>query len=268
MNPQKLPNTKAPKDVLMTSISGIRGVIGPSLNAEVAGRMAAAFGTWAPDGPIVVGRDSRVSGPMMLHSVVGALLSTGHDVIDLGIATTPTTEIMVTTHAAAGGIILTASHNPEPWNALKLLNKDGLFLSKEQGETVLSIEREGRAVHQPWDALGTLSEDPAAAEVHIRCILEQPWLDRDKIAACKLRAVVDCVNGAGGVVVPELLRRLGVEVIELYCEPTGIFGRRAEPTPAHLEDLCAAVLEHKAHIGFATDPDVDRLGLVGHTGLA
>ena len=268
MNPKKLPNTKAPKDVLMTSISGIRGVIGPSLNAEVAGRMAAAFGTWAPDGPIVVGRDSRVSGPMMLHSVVGALLSTGHDVIDLGIATTPTTEIMVTTHAAAGGIILTASHNPEPWNALKLLNKDGLFLSKEQGETVLSIEREGRAVHQPWDALGTLSEDPAAAEVHIRCILEQPWLDRDKIAACKLRAVVDCVNGAGGVVVPELLRRLGVEVIELYCEPTGIFGRRAEPTPAHLEDLCAAVLEHKAHIGFATDPDVDRLGLVGHTGLA
>ena len=254
--------------VLMTSISGIRGVIGPGLNSEVAGRMAAAFGTWAPEGPIVVGRDSRVSGDMMRHAVVGALLSTGHDVIDLGIATTPTTEILVTTHGAAGGIILTASHNPEPWNALKLLNKEGLFLSQEEGETVLAIERENRAEHKPWDALGSWSEDSAAAEVHIRSILEQPWLDRDRIAAHKLKAVVDCTNGAGGVIAPELLRRLGVEVIELHCEPTGYFGRRPEPTPAHLDDLCNAVRENEAHIGFATDPDVDRLGVVDHTGFA
>src|SRR5215510_4137622 len=117
--------------VLMTSISGIRGVVGTGLDAEVACRMATAFGTWAPPGPIVVGRDSRVSGPMIFHAVAAGLLSTGHDVIDLGIATTPTTEIMVTMHGAAGGIIVTASHNPEPWNALKLLNRDVLFLSRE-----------------------------------------------------------------------------------------------------------------------------------------
>jgi phosphomannomutase len=252
----------------MTSISGIRGIVGPGLNAEVACRMAAAFGTWAPEGAIVVGRDSRISGPMMRHAVIGALMSTGHDVIDLGIATTPTTEILVTTHAAAGGIILTASHNPEPWNALKLLNKQGLFLSRQEGETVLAIEREGRAAHRPWDALGSLSEDSAAAEVHIRSILEQPWLDRERIAARNLRAVVDCTNGAGGVIAPELLRRLGVEVVEMNCEPTGRFGRRPEPTPAHLEDLCAAVREHEADIGFATDPDVDRLGVVDNTGTA
>jgi len=271
-SPQKpnssTPSSGAPNPVLMTSISGIRGVIGPGLNAEVACRMAAAFGTWAPEGPIVVGRDSRVSGPMMRHAVISGLLSTGHDVIDLGIATTPTTEILVTTHSASGGIILTASHNPEPWNALKLLNKQGLFLSRDEGEAVLAIEREGRARHRPWDRLGTLSEDSAAAEVHIRSILEQSWLDRERIAACGLRAVVDCTNGAGGVIAPELLRRLGVEVIELYCEPTGIFGRRPEPTPAHLGDLCQAVRDHEAHIGFATDPDVDRLGVVDNTGAA
>lgn len=256
------------RNVLMTSISGIRGVVGAGLTSEVAGRMAAAFGTWAPPGAIVVGRDSRLSGPMMRQAVTGALMSTGHDVIDLGIATTPTTEILVTTHAAAGGIIITASHNPEPWNALKLLNRKGLFLSKQEGEAVLAIERGGSAVHRAWDELGTLREDSAASEVHIRSILQQDWLDPERIASRKLRAVVDCANGAGGVVVPELLRRLGVEVVELHCEPRGRFGRRPEPTPAHLSDLCGAVIEHDAHLGFATDPDADRLGVVSEHGVA
>jgi phosphomannomutase len=254
--------------VLMVSISGIRGVIGAGLNSEVAGRMAAAFGTWAPPGPIVVGRDTRLSGPMMRQAITAALMSTGHDVIDLGIATTPTTEIMVTTHGASGGVIITASHNPEPWNALKLLNARGLFLSQAEGEAVQAIARDGSAVHRTWDGLGTLREDSAAAEVHIRCILEQPWLDRERIAECNLRAVVDCVNGAGGAVVPELLRRLGVDVIELHCEPHGRFGRRPEPTPAHLADLCAAVRDAGADVGFATDPDADRLGVVAETGEA
>jgi phosphomannomutase len=255
-------------NILMSSISGIRGVVGAGLNAEVACRMAAAFGTWAPPGPIVVGRDSRATGPMMRHAVAAGLLSTGHDVIDLGIATTPTTEIMVTTHHASGGIIITASHNPEPWNALKLLNRDGLFLSRAQGEAVLGIERAGTTKHVAWSEVGTLSEDTASSEVHIRSLLEQPWLERDKIAARGLHAVVDCCNGAGGVVVPELLRRLGVRVTELYCEPTGRFGRRPEPTPAHLGDLSTAVVDEAADVGFATDPDADRLGLVTNTGEA
>jgi phosphomannomutase len=253
---------------LMISISGVRGVVGPALNAEVACRMAAAFGTWAPPGPIVVGRDSRLSGPMMRHAVIAGLVSTGHDVIDLGIATTPTTEMLVTTHGASGGIILTASHNPEQWNALKLLARTGLFLSAAEGEAVLAILRDGTVAHKTWDALGTVTEDAAAAEVHIRGVLGLPWLDRDRIAACGLHAVVDCTNGAGGVVAPELLRRLGVQVTELHCEPTGVFGRRPEPTPAHLDDLCARVRELDADVGFATDPDADRLGLVDENGRA
>jgi phosphomannomutase len=253
---------------LMISISGVRGVIGPALHAEVACRMAAAFGTWAPAGPIVVGRDSRLSGPMMRHAVIAGLLSTGHDVIDLGIATTPTTEIMVTTHGASGGIILTASHNPEPWNALKLLAPSGLFLSGPEGDEVLAILREQRSRHRRWDELGSLTEDSAASEVHVRGILGLRWLDRERIAARRLHVVVDCTNGAGGVIAPELLRRLGVRVTELYCEPTGRFERRPEPTPAHLGALCARVREVRADLGFATDPDADRLGLVTAEGTA
>ncbi len=253
---------------LMISISGVRGVIGPALNSEVAGRFAAAFGTWTPPGAIVVGRDSRVSGPMVRHAVIAGLLSTGHDVIDLGIATTPTTEVMVTTHGASGGVIITASHNPEPWNALKLLDGRSLFLSASQGDAVLAILHEGRAIHRRWDELGALTEDPAAAEVHIRGILALPWIDRDAIAARRPKVVVDCTNGAGGMVAPDLLRRLGAEVIEMYCEPTGRFGRRPEPTPAHLGTLCERVRATGADLGFATDPDADRLGVVDGDGVA
>ena len=253
---------------LMISISGIRGVVGPALNAEVVCRLAAAFGTWAAPGPVVVGRDSRVSGPMMRYAVIAGLVSTGHDVIDLGIATTPTTEMLVTTHGASGGIIITASHNPEPWNALKLLAPTGLFLSATEGEAVMAIQRDSRIVHKRWDELGTVTEDAAAAEVHIRGILGLAWLDRDRIAARKLHAVVDCTNGAGGMIAPDLLRRLGVQVTELYTEPTGRFSRRPEPTPAHLSDLMAKVREVGADVGFATDPDADRLGLVAETGEA
>jgi phosphomannomutase len=252
----------------MISISGVRGVVGPALNAEVVCSMAAAFGTWAPPGSIVVGRDSRVSGPVLRHAVVAGLLSTGHDVIDLGIATTPTTEILVTTHGAAGGVIITASHNPEPWNALKLLARTGLFLSAEEGAAVMDIWRQERAQHRAWDALGTLSEDTAAAEVHIRSILDLPWLDRERLAARRPHVVLDCANGAGGVVAPELLRRLGAQVTEMNCEPTGRFARRPEPTPAHLTELAARVRELGADVGFATDPDVDRLGIVSETGEA
>jgi phosphomannomutase len=257
-----------PSPVLMTSVSGIRGIVGAGLDAEVACRMAAAFGTWAPSGAVVVGRDSRLTGPMLLHAVAAGLLSTGHDVIDLGVATTPTTEIMVTTHGAAGGIILTASHNPEPWNALKLLDREGLFLSAEAGSTVLELARTGKARHRTWEEMGALREDGAAAEVHIRSILEMPWLDRARIGARELHVVIDCCNGAGGVVAPELLRRLGARVTELYCEPTGRFGRRPEPTPAHLQELGERVRAEEADLGFATDPDADRLGVVTHAGVA
>jgi phosphomannomutase len=259
---------RADESTLMISISGVRGVVGPALHAENACGLAAAFGTWASPGPIVLGRDSRVSGPMIRHAVIAGLLSTGHDVIDLGIATTPTTEILVTTHGASGGVIVTASHNPEPWNALKLLAPTGLFLSQVEGDAVLAIARERRARHRGWEELGTLVEDAAAAEVHIRSILDLPWLDRERIAGRGLHAVIDCTNGAGGVVAPELLRRLGVGVTEMHCEPTGRFGRRPEPTPANLTEVAARVRELGADIGFATDPDADRLGLVAEDGVA
>lgn len=252
---------------LRVSISGIRGVIGDGLDALTVVRWATAFGAWLPPGPVVVGRDSRVSGPMVLDAVAAALVSTGHDVWDIGIATTPTTEVAVQESNAVGGVIITASHNPQQWNALKFLSGGGLFLTADENRLVREKYDE-ESGNVAFDKLGVVSSREGADQQHLDAISAVDWLDVDKIRSRNLHAVVDAVEGAGGSIVPALLETLGVRCTPLYCEMSGRFPHDPEPTPAHLGDLCAEVRSQGADIGFAVDPDVDRLALVDADGRA
>ena len=252
---------------LRVSISGIRGVVGDGLDAVTVSRWASAFGAWLPAGPVVVGRDTRVSGPMVLDAVAAALVSTGHDVWDIGIATTPTTEVAVQESNAVGGVIITASHNPEQWNALKFLAGSGLFLTAAQNRE-LRRKYEDESGHVVFDKLGQVSRRDGADQQHLDAICAVPWLDVDRIRSRDLHAVVDAVEGAGGGIVPALLETLGVRCTPLYCEMSGRFPHDPEPTPSHLKDLCAKVRSCGADLGFAVDPDVDRLALVDGNGRA
>ena len=252
---------------LRVSISGIRGVIGDGLDAVGVARWASAFGAWLPPGPVVVGRDTRPSGPMVLSAVTAALNSTGHDVLDIGIATTPTTEVAVQHGPAVGGIIITASHNPQQWNALKFLRGDGLFLSAADNREVTARLEKGDG-HVGWDRLGRVAQQSGADDLHLDAVCGVPWLDVAAIRARGLHVVVDAVEGAGGAIVPRLLERLGVRCTPLYCGLSGNFPHDPEPTPAHLADLCAEVRRQGADLGFAVDPDADRLALVDGAGTA
>ncbi len=252
---------------LRISISGIRGVIGDGLDAVSVTRWAAAFGAWLPPGPVVVGRDPRLSGPMVFDAVAGALCSTGHDVWDIGIATTPTTEIAVQQSNAVGGVIITASHNPAQWNALKFLQGNGLFLTKLQNRDVRTRFEDGSG-HVGYRELGRVSLREGADRQHLDAITGASWLDTEAIAARGLHAVLDAVEGAGGVIVPRLLDVLGVRCTGLNCGLSGEFPHDPEPTPVHLEQLCGTVAAEGADIGFAVDPDVDRLALVDEKGRA
>ena len=250
---------------LRVSVSGVRGVIGNGLDAVVAAQWAASFGRWLPAGPVVIGRDSRPSGPMIFQAVSAALMSTGHRVIDIGLATTPTTEMAVQESDAVGGVIITASHNPQPWNALKLLEGQGLFLNAEQNAELVALHgTEGG--HVPWDCLGEIETRHGADDLHLDALLALPWLDADAVRAAGLTVAVDCVEGAGGRIVPALLDRLGCRCVPLHCDCTGLFPHPPEPTPAHLAGLGEAVRESGADVGFAVDPDVDRLVLVDGEG--
>jgi phosphomannomutase len=250
---------------LRVSVSGVRGVIGDGLDAVVAARWAAAFGAWLPPGPVVVARDTRPSGPMILQAVTAALCSTGHDVWDLGIATTPTTELEVQDSEAVGGVIITASHNPQPWNALKFLRNDGTFLSAAQNHELQARHEQGGG-HVTWDRLGRRSTREGADERHLKAVLALPWLDARQVREAGLHAVVDAVEGAGGAVVPALLEALGVRCTRLHCGLSGRFPHDPEPTPSHLQELAAAVKRNGADLGFAVDPDGDRLALVDGRG--
>lgn len=250
---------------LKVSVSGVRGVIGDGLDAVVAAEWAAAFGRWLPPGPVVVGRDSRPSGPMIFQAVSGALMSTGHDVVDIGLATTPTTEMAVQESDAVGGVIITASHNPQPWNALKLLEGRGLFLNADQNRELLDLHGTPGG-HAAWDGLGAIVERDDADALHLDALLAMPWLDREAIAAAAPVVAVDCVEGAGGRIVPELLERLGCRCVPLHCGCSGLFPHPAEPTPENLAELGEAVRNQGADLGFAVDPDVDRLVLVDGAG--
>jgi len=257
----------------MTGVSGVRGVFADSLNPEIVLRYAARFGEYikanslnpSPKPKIVVGRDSRTTGPAMLSTVVSALLSVGCDVVEIGIVPTPTVLLNVKKHSAQGGIAITASHNPPEWNAMKFVDGDGMFLSAAKAAQFLA------SVNDPitwvdWQNVGTLTHDSAAISYHINKVLEIGYLDLGRIRSKRFRVVLDSVNGAGGLASPLLLERLGCEVIEINSAPTGVFAHPAEPLNQNLTQLEEAVRIHKADIGFATDPDVDRLSIVSELG--
>ncbi len=252
---------------LMVSVSGIRGVIGKGFFPEVITRYASAFGTWSNAGKIVIGRDSRVSGEMVRTSVIAGLMATGCKIIDVGIVPTPTVEIAVRDLKAHGGIAITASHNPVEWNALKLIGPNGMFLTEPQARDVYELISENMIHYVGWDRLGKVEYYDYAIQNHIGHILELDYLDSERIRERRFRVAVDCINGAGGLIVPRLLRELNCEVITVNEQPHGIFPRNPEPSAENLHTLQEAVLENKADVGFAVDPDVDRLAIVSEKGI-
>jgi phosphomannomutase len=257
-------------DGLMVSVSGVRGRVGEALTPEIVATFAAAFGAWASRGgtrTVVVGRDSRVSGPMFTRIVHGALQSVGCTVIDVGMAPTPTVQLAVEHHHAAGGLAITASHNPIEWNALKFIGPSGLFLSAQEGADMRALLDAG-IPRATWDQLGEVVTDEGAVERHVRQLLALPWLDVAGIRARRFRVALDCCHGAGSGIMPLLLAELGCELYAIHMEADGRFHRPPEPVAANLGELEALVRATRADVGFATDPDVDRLALVLDDGRA
>ena len=261
---------------LIKSISGIRGTIGgkpgEGLNPPDIVKFTAAYATFirrnAPNSDkIVVGRDARISGEPINSIVVGTLSGMGFNVVDIGLATTPTTELAVTAENAAGGIILTASHNPIQWNALKLLNRKGEFLNAEEGQEILKTAENEDFTFVEVHHLGKLTKDDSYTQKHIESVLSLPLVNVEAIKAAGFTVAVDCVNSVGGIAVPALLEALGVKRIEkLYCEPNGLFPHNPEPLPEHLTDISNLLKQGKADVGFVVDPDVDRLAVVCENG--
>lgn len=255
---------------LMVGVSGVRGRVGEALTPEIVATFAAAFGAWASRGGsrnIVVGRDSRVSGPMFTRIVHGALQSVGCNVIDIGMAATPTIQLAVEHHHAAGGLGITASHNPIEWNALKFIGPSGLFLSDAEGTEMRGLIDTG-IPRATWDQLGEIVGDADAARRHIDQLLALPYLNVEGIRARRFKVALDCCHGAGAVIMPQLLTELGCEVYAINMEPDGLFHRPPEPVAENLGELAALVRNVNADVGFATDPDVDRLALVLDDGKA
>ncbi|MDX1590993.1 MAG: phosphoglucosamine mutase [Balneolaceae bacterium] len=251
---------------LMISVSGIRGIFGSHLTPENLVSFTAAYGTLLNGGTVVLGRDSRVTGQICEDIVCATLQSVGCDVIKVGIAPTPTVAMGVLKHRAAGGIILTASHNPAEWNALKLLNEKSEFLDAEKGKQVIELSKKGDFSYCTYDKIGSVSEDPEAIQSHIDTILELPYIDADLIRKRKFSVAVDAVNGAGSLAIPMLLEKLGATVHKLNCEPNGIFPHNPEPLPEHLTEICSFIKATPCDLGIVTDPDADRLALVDENG--
>jgi phosphomannomutase len=255
-------------NTLMISVSGMRGLVGTDLTPELVARHAAALGAWAKASgapSVVLGRDARTSGEMFAHAATAGLMSVGVDVIDVGIVPTPTVQMAVEHHRAGAGLILTASHNPIAWNALKFVGPDGIFLDEEAGTSVRALAEQG-PVRGGWDGLGTLRQDPDAIERHLEAILALPVLDVDAIRRRRFRVAIDCVRGAGGTTMPLLLERLGCHMDGIHLAVDGRFPREPEPIPEHLGELGAITTASGADIGFAVDPDVDRLAVVDEQG--
>jgi len=262
---------------LIKSISGIRGTIGgapdDNLTPIDAVKFAAAYGTWLKKHiyktrvKVVVGRDARISGEMVQNLVQYTLVGLGIDVVDIGLSTTPPVEVAVTMEQADGGIILTASHNPKQWNALKLLNSKGEFLNAQEGEEILRIAAANEFTFAEVDALGHITHNDTYIQRHIDAVLSLlPLATLEAIRKRKFKVAVDAVNSTGGIAIPLLLERLGAEVVPLYCEPNGQFPHNPEPLKEHLSDICAKVVEVKADLGVVVDPDVDRLALITEEG--
>lgn len=259
---------------LMVSVSGVRGRVGHGLTPEVAARFAAAHGAWIREQSdevrprVVLARDSRTSGPMYSHAVAAALQSVGCDVVVAGLVPTPTALLSVKHHGAGGAIIVTASHNPVEWNALKFASAAGMFLDAAESAAMRAYVDARPIPRAPWDGLGEVSADAEAAVRHVEAVLSIPFLDVAGLRRRRFRVALDCIRGAGSTVLPGLLRELGCEVVAIHTEPDGRFPRPPEPVAANLGELEALVRESGADIGLATDPDADRLSLVGNDGRA
>jgi phosphomannomutase len=261
---------------LIKSISGIRGTIGGKVGEALTPldvvRFTAAYGSWIKARSnkervkIVLGRDARISGDMVRQLAVGTLQGLGIDVLDLGLSTTPTVEIAVPMEAADGGIILTASHNPKQWNALKLLNEKGEFISAVDGAEVLEMAENDAYSFAEVDDLGRCEQDDTYIDKHIQSVLDLPLVNVEAVRKANFKAVVDAVNSTGGIAIPALLDALGVECVQLFCDPTGHFPHNPEPLPEHLTAISEKVVAEQAHLGIVVDPDVDRLALVNEDG--
>ena len=251
---------------LMVSISGIRGVVGESLTPAVVDKYISAFARYLDGGKVVLGRDSRVSGPFLSDLVRGVLVASGCQVIDIGIVPTPTVQLEVEHHRAAGGIAITASHNPIQWNGLKFMGSDGRFLSPAEAEKVFAMADRGDTGFKSWDQLGEVIRDDGAIDRHIERVKKISYLNVDALRKRRFKVVVDTVNGAGGLIIPKLLEQLGCEVVAINQQPTGRFAHTPEPLPENLTQLCEKVKEIGADVGFAVDPDVDRCAIVDNTG--
>jgi phosphomannomutase len=250
---------------LMVSISGIRGVVGETLTPETIVKYASAYALYCNRGHIIVGRDGRITGKNVLDIVASTLLQMGCDVTDLGICPTPTVALAVEKLKAAGGISITASHNPMIWNGLKFFASTGLFLDTDENREFWRLT-EQPTKYVSWDKQGKYTLQEIFLDEHIREVLSLSYIDIGKIRARKFKVVLDCVNSAGGIIVPRLLEKLGCDIIPIYCKMTGIFGHTPEPIPENLTSLCAKVREQHADIGIAVDPDVDRLVLINEKG--
>ena len=251
---------------LMVSISGIRGIIGGGLEPQVLVKYSSAYADFIGKGKIIIGRDARISGEMVKSIVVGTLLAKGLDVVDIGICPTPTVQYMVKILKAQGGIAISASHNPNEWNALKLLNITGQFMTPDENKTMLGNLEATQGNYSSWDKLGKLTYYEEGLKKHMEDVIKMPFIELEKIRKKKFRVLVDCVNGAGVYVIPDLLRKFGCEVIELNCEKNGIFHRLPEPLPENLTATMKAVVDSKADLGIVVDPDVDRLVLITEDG--
>ena len=257
-------------DTLMISVSGVRGIVGDDLTPDLVGRYAAAFGTLAREQgnpTVVLARDTRTSGPMFAAAVQAGLQSAGCRVVELGVVPTPTAQLAVEHHRAGGGIVITASHNPIEWNALKFVGPDGVFLDAATGARLRQMAEEGVPC-LGWEDIGAVDRDAGAVDRHVELVLDLPQIDVDAIRRRGFNVALDCVRGAGGVIMPRLLETLGCEVAAIGLETDGQFPRSPEPVPANLGELCDLVRRVGADVGFAVDPDVDRLALVDEHGRA
>lgn len=252
---------------LIISVSGVRGTVGSALEPSQLTRFATAFGTLIKGGPVVVGRDTRTSGPMVHHAVFAGLIATGCQVIDVGVCPTPTVLLMSKALNAGGSLVITASHNPIDWNGIEFASESGRLLGEAERTRLMEVYESGDFELAAWDKQGRVKLVDTAVEQHIAGVLDCDWVLRDQTQSHGLKVVIDCGNGAGSVISPCLLRALGCEVVELNCVPDGYFPRPAEPTPDALDQLCDAVKSESADLGLAHDGDADRLVLVSEQGI-